>query len=250
MCKRILSMVLFLVFLLSVAASALDYSADIINVSIVGEEEEVVKGKGYFSKDKWRSEVETDEGEKAITIFRYDKEVMWVLMPEEKMYMEQKIPMEKIVEALSERMKELQEEKKIKVYRKVVGKEKISGILCNKIKITTKDLTEKKPRTYTMYQWISVKHRELIMKTAFEDGSYTQLKNVNFKKQPAYLFEVPKGYKKYSMEGFMIRGVEEEEVEEEEREEGERIKEEVEEEEEEIKREEMPRIEIPFDLPF
>lgn len=250
MFKKILSIVLFGVFLLSVTASALDYSADIINVTIDGKEKDVSKGKGYFSKDKWRSEAETDEGEKAITIFRYDKEVMWILMPEEKMYMEQKIPMEKIIEALSERMKELQEEKKIKVYRKVVGKEKISGILCNKVKITTKDLTEKKPQTYSMYQWISVKHKELIMKTAFEDGAYTQLENVEFKEQPAYLFEVPKGYKKYSMEGFMIKGVEEEEVEEEEIEEGERIKEEVEEEEEEMKREEMPKIEIPFDLPF
>ena len=158
------------------------------------------------------------------------------------MYMEQKIPMEKIIEALSERMKELEKEKQIKVYRKKVGSEKISGILCDKYKITTKDLSEKEPKTYTMYQWISRKHSELIMKTAFEDGSYTLLKNVKFGKQPAYLFEIPKGYKKFAMEQMMYMDVEEEEGEvEEEGGADEELREQIKEE---------FKMEMPIELPF
>ena len=37
------------------------------------------------------------------------------------------------------------------------------------------------------------------MKTLFEDGSYTLVKDIKFKKQPAHLFEIPEGYKKFSM---------------------------------------------------
>jgi hypothetical protein len=249
MFKKVFGTILLVVFMFPIAALALDYSADIMNVEVIGKEKETTKAKGYFSKDKWRSEAETDEGEKAITIFRLDKEVLWILMPEQKMYMEQKIPMEKFIEAASQAMKELEEEKKIKVYRKIVGKEKISGILCNKHKITVKDFSEKKTRTYTMYQWISVKHKELIMKTAFEGGSYTQLKNVKFKKQPASLFEIPKGYKKFTMDQMMRMDVEEgEEV-------GEEVEEEVEEEdvvEEQIKEQikEEFKMEMPIELPF
>jgi len=241
MFKNIFTAVLLVCFSLSVAAQALDYSADIVNVSIVGKEKEVTQGKGYFSKDKWRSEVETDEGEKAITIFRYDKEVLWILMPEQKMYMEQKIPMEKLIEATSQAMKELEKEKKIRVYRKAVGKEEISGILCDKYKITVKDFSEKKTRTYTMYQWVSVKHKELTMKTAFEDGSYTQMKNVIFKKQAADLFEIPKGYKKYAMDQMMRMDVEEEEETEGEEEGQEMLKEQIKEE---------FKMEMPIKMPF
>ncbi|MEE8637624.1 MAG: DUF4412 domain-containing protein [Candidatus Margulisiibacteriota bacterium] len=253
MFRKMLSMVLFGIFLLSVSALALDYSAESVNVQIIGKEKEVIKGKAYVTKDKWRAETFTDEGEKTIAIFRYDKEVMWILIPAEKKYMEQNLSREQIIAAATELGKRLKEKIKaeFKFEKELLGAEKVSGILCNKYKTTTKIIEDGKTTwEYIVYHWVSRKYKELIMKTAFEDGSYNYLKNVKFGKQPAYLFEIPKGYTEMKM-GVIRFGEEAEgEAEEEEIEEGERIKEEVEEEEEEIKREEMPKIEIPFDLPF
>ena len=244
MFKKIVSLFMFSVFLLSVSALALDYSAESIDVKMIGKEKEVTKGKAYVTKNKWRAEAEDEEGEKSITIFRYDKEVLWILIPAEKKYMEQKLSMEQIIAAATELGKELEKkEYDLKVWKKIVGSEKVSGILCDKYKITTKYTYDKKTYTNTMYQWISRRYKELGMKTVFEDGSYSYLKNVKIGKQPAYLFEIPKGYEKMKMGGFMI--MEEREEVEEEEEEGYGVEEEL---KDEIQEQFKP--EIPIQLPF
>ncbi|KPJ68891.1 hypothetical protein AMJ44_05245 [candidate division WOR-1 bacterium DG_54_3] len=246
MFRKIVGLFVLSVFVLSVSALALDFSADSVNVQMVGKEKEVTRGKAYVTKDKLRAEGEDEEGEKSIIIFRYDKKVLWILIPEEKKYMEQKLSTEQLIAAMAEIEKELKQKVKteFKVEKKLLGTEKISGILCNKYKITTKIIEDGKTKwEYTIYQWISTKYKDLIMKTEEEDGSYNYLKNVKFAKQPAYLFERPKGYAKIEM-GVIRFGEEAEEEEEVEKEE-ERVEEEIKEEfKEELKEELMPELPI------
>jgi hypothetical protein len=69
-------------FVLSNSALASGFSADLITVS--GNEK--MEGKVLVGKEKMRF-----EADEMITITRMDKQVVWMLMPGEKMYMEQRL---------------------------------------------------------------------------------------------------------------------------------------------------------------
>jgi outer membrane lipoprotein-sorting protein len=74
-------------------AVAEDFSADLISKS----EGQVFQGKIFFAKDKVR--METNE---ATTITRLDKSMMWMLMPDENMYMEMPLKSQNIVAGAKE----------------------------------------------------------------------------------------------------------------------------------------------------
>ena len=123
-----------------------------------------------------------------ISIIRADKKIVWNLMPGRKTYMEMKLGA-KEMQGMTQKMPG-------GIERKKVGKEKVSGILCDKYKITFKTTERAKPST--LYQWLS--SDKIPVKSAAADGSwYTQLKNIKKGKQPASLFELPAGYKKFVM---------------------------------------------------
>lgn len=160
-----------------------EYSAD----SVVKAGGRTLSGKMYFGENKWRTEY-TQYGKKMISIIRADKGIMWILMPGQKTYMEQKVGAKEL-QGMTEKMPG-------EIERKKVGKEKVSGILCDKYKITFKITERAKPST--LYQWLS--SDKIPVKSAAADGSwYTQLKNIKRGKQPASLFELPAGYKKFVM---------------------------------------------------
>jgi hypothetical protein len=148
-------------------------------------------GKIYMSGDKWRMDVSA-YGQKSTMIVRADKKVVYLLMPSQKMYMEQKYT-EEHKRGMSDMTKAGPDAGEVESQK--VGAEKVSGIMCDKYKITYKA----GGRKTTVYQWVA-KDYLFPLKSAAADGSWsTQFKDFKPGKQPASLFELPAGYKKFEM---------------------------------------------------
>ena len=108
----------FISFFFSNLALALDFSADMVNRSKEGS----FTGKIFAAKDKIRMEMAG-----AVTITRMDKNVAWVIMPEQKMYMEQPFDPEKIAGATEKMPGEIE--------RALVGHDTIDGRAADKYRI-------------------------------------------------------------------------------------------------------------------
>ena len=163
-----------------------DFSADTM-ASFGGR---TIRGKIYMSGDKWRME-SSQGGKKAVTIVRADKNVMWMLMPGQKMYMEFKPEADQLMGRTEKLPGEIE--------RKKVGSEKVSGIPCDKYKVTYKP--HPKAKQMSAYMWLS--RDKIPVKSAAIDGSWhSKYDNIKRGKQPASLFELPAGYKKFEMPRF------------------------------------------------
>lgn len=148
-------------------------------ISALGEKD--AHGKVYVQGTKMRMEMGAPNGdENLVTITRPDKKLVWVLMPEEKMYLEQPYQDDP-------RMKEWTPAQEAK--SKLVGKETVSGLECNKYQVEGEQ---------TFY-WVSDKIG-FPVKTQAPDGTMV-LKNIQPGKVPGDLFEVPAGFEKLSMPG-------------------------------------------------
>jgi hypothetical protein len=173
----LLSGLMFCIIPLCVCAQ--DFSADVVQKT----KEFSAQGKIFTSGDKTRMEVP-----QATTIIRRDKNIMWVLMPAQNMYMEQPIRTNNIVVAREKMPGEIE--------RVSMGQESIDGQMTTKYRIT---YSEGGTKT-TIYQWFS-SGLPIPVKTMTEDGSWTmEYKNIKTGKQPDSLFEIPAGFKKFSYE--------------------------------------------------
>ena len=178
---RIISVVLVVVisiFLFGGIAVAQDFSADMVSTTKAG----VSTGKIFVAKEKTRMETL-----QTIIITRIDKNVVWILMPAQRMYMEQPLKPENVVATTDKMPGEIE--------RKLVGKETVGGKRTDKYRIvyTTADKKE------TVFQWIAA-DSGLPIKSAAVDGSWTiEYKNLKTGKQPDTLFEIPTGYQKFSL---------------------------------------------------
>lgn len=180
MFKRVKFLLVSFMFVFIVAGSsfAKDFSADF--VSKAGNV--ISRGKMFFSNNKFRM-----DNPQAVTISRMDRKVVYVLMPEQKMYMEQPVT-EENTKGLSQKKMEGE------IKREKIGNESVNGIKADKYKITYKA----GGRIDSMLQWIA-SDMDMPVKTASVDGKWSmELKNVKFGSQPNSLFEVPKGYKKFA----------------------------------------------------
>jgi hypothetical protein len=181
--------VLFLfltVCLFAGTALATEFSADTVMTHREGMK---MTGKMYFKADKFRMDMKSPQA--MTTITRVDKNLMWNIMHDQKMYME--MPMDL-------KNKPMVEEKfDGEIERTEVGSETIDGHPTKKYLITVKtDNTTQK-----VYQWWAT-DIQFPVKTAAFDGSWTQeFKNVSLEKQPDSIFEVPSGYRKFQMPGGM-----------------------------------------------
>ena len=153
-----------------------DFSADMV----AKDKGQTMKGKAFVSGDKSRMEMQ--EG---VIITRLDKKVTWMLMAEQKMYVEGQIkPGAVPVERDSTRVEKV-----------LVGKEAVDGKPATKYKMT---FSEGRGKT-TVYQWF-LDGNGFPVKTAALDNSWSyEYKNIKEGTQPASLFEVPAGYKKMDM---------------------------------------------------
>ena len=175
---KIIALVMGVFILFSTAiVLAEDFSADMINTTKGG----IFRGKIFVAKDKMR--METQE---SISISRMDKKVVWILMPKDKMYMEQPFDPAQAVATAEKMVGEIE--------RKLVGQEMVDGKMASKYQVVY-SLSGKKE---TMFQWF-VSGFKMPVKSAAVDNSWImEYKNIKTGKQPDSLFEVPAGYEKFS----------------------------------------------------
>jgi len=161
-------------------ACAADFSADIVNTA----GGRTTQGKIYMAGNKIR--METAEG---VTITRMDKKVVWILMPGERMYMEQAFDQSKAPQTSESVTGEVE--------RKKVGQETIEGKKADKYEIVYMADNKKE----TMYQWVLPEIKMPVkMVVPGKNGWSMEYKNLKMGKQPDSLFEVPAGYEKFAMQ--------------------------------------------------
>ena len=176
--KRALAVSVLISFVFSNLALALDFSADMVNTSKEGS----FTGKIFAAKDKIRMEMAG-----AVTITRMDKNVAWVIMPQEKMYMEQPFDPEKIAGATEKMPGEIE--------RTLVGHDTIDDRAADKYRIV---YTSNEARA-TVFQWVE-SASGIPLKTEAMDGSWSmEYKNLVIGAQSDSLFEIPAGYAKFVM---------------------------------------------------
>ncbi len=167
---------------------SVEYSAD----SYMEFEGGALEAKIYHTPDKDRSE-QTMSGEKMTTISRRDKKVIWMLMPDEMMYMETKI---------TEGNKGDKDLSEYKIEETVVGEEVVNDIKTTKSKII---MTNKKSGEKLGGFWWITKEGIMVKMDmiAVDKNSKTRLKteltNLKVGKQDPKLFEIPANYSKMSM---------------------------------------------------
>ena len=164
---------------------AAEFSADMVQKSSMGNSE----GKVFVKGQNYRHEM-TMGGQKQIMIFQKDKGVVWVLMPQLKMYMEMTAGgQQDMSPPTPEEMEKMGD-------KKYLGEEKINGYKCKKYRYTPND-----PSISTATIWISNK-LNFPIKTEMEGSSgpmSMEYKNIQEKKISDSLFNLPAGYQKMSM---------------------------------------------------
>jgi hypothetical protein len=163
-------------------AAALEFSAD----TVMTAKGRTSTSKMYIKDKKVRMEM---PGQQSYSIMRGDKNVVWMVIPSQKMYMEMKPdPSNK---------PKVDEKIRGEVSRKLIGSETIGGHPTQKYEVTTKI----DGRTEKMYQWMATDIK-LPIKSASVNGDWTmEYKNIKMSGQSDNLFEVPVGYSKKTMPG-------------------------------------------------
>ncbi len=157
-------------------AGAYDLSADTLMVE-KGERQE---GKISIKGDKYRIQ---RKGEAEYIILRHDKDVMWVVMPKEKVYAELPLDVTKTPK--------IQEKSPGEINRKLLGTEVVDGHPAEKFEITVKEGS----RTESFCQWTAT-DINFPIKTAAVGGEWS-VEFTNIKKgAPDSVFEVPPDYER------------------------------------------------------
>jgi hypothetical protein len=173
--KAIVCFTALLTAAMAAACHAADFSADIVTVSPEG----TFNAKMYVSGDKSRTEIEG-----TATIARADKGIVWVLIPAQKMYIEQPLDMRTAAST--------KEKLEGEIERSAVGHETVNGIGTTKYRV----VFEAQGQRGVVFQWID-EARRIPVKTAAGDGSWSsEFKNIRTNAQDSSLFEIPAGYSK------------------------------------------------------
>lgn len=163
---------------ISANAWAIDFSADMVSTG----GGRTFSGKMYVAGDKTRTEMAG-----AVTITRMDKEVAWVIMPGQDMYMEQPLNVQTMVSVSEKAPGEIE--------RNFLGEEVVSGRAAKKYRVVYEAAVGRE----VVLQWVD-NATGIPIKTSSEDGKWSvEFKNFSAGKQPDSLFEVPAGYKKFAM---------------------------------------------------
>ena len=134
-----------------------------------------------------------NKGKKSITITRFDRNVTWSVMPDQKMYME--IPFPGIGEMASTM-------KGATVKRDSLGSEQVGAYHCDKSRVET----TYEGKVYVSIEWAAKELDGFVVKKSDEKGSWsTEYQNVQLGPQDPSLFEIPAGYQKLSLGGLFQR---------------------------------------------
>ncbi len=169
------------VLCIAVSSYALEFSADTV-LTAGGQK---MYGKMNAKKDRFRMEITNPQH--MITISRMDKNVVWNIMPSEKMYIE--MPFNPSTAPKTDVNIEGE------IDREHLGSEIIDGHPTKKYLITFKTGNQ----TQKIHQWLAT-DINFPIKTADPNKEWIQeYKNVKIGVQPDKLFEVPEGYSKMQM---------------------------------------------------
>jgi hypothetical protein len=174
------------VLMMSGPARAQEFSADMVS----REGNIVTNAKIFAAQDKFRMEMPD-----SVIIMRIDKGLTWMVMPAEKMYMENPID-QGLVPHVSETFSGETE-------RVAMGTEAIDGENAEKFQVTFVE----NGKTETVYQWL---RGPIVVKIEAIDQSWsTEYKNIVTGPQAADLFEPPADYEKMVMPsmGEMLKGL-------------------------------------------
>lgn len=161
------------------------FSADQVHVV----NKKTTNGKVLAIENAVRVEGENNKGKKSISITRFDRNVVWVLMPDQKMYME--MPFQGLAEMASTI-------KGATVKRDSLGSEQVGAYHCDKARVET----TYEGKVYVSIEWAAKELDGFVVKKADEKGSWsTEYQNVQLGPQDPSLFEVPAGYQKFSLGG-------------------------------------------------
>jgi hypothetical protein len=145
-------------------------------------------GKIYANENAVRMEAQQG-GKNSITIMRFDRKVMWMLMPEQKTYME--MPWQGLGEVASTM-------KGATVQKDSLGSEQVGSFHCDKSRVHT----TYEGKTYVSIEWAAKELDGFVVKRQGEDGSWsTEYQNIHMGPQDPSLFEIPAGYQKFAMPG-------------------------------------------------
>lgn len=165
---------------------AASYSAD----QVMETEQMSIQGRVYESGQKSRMEMSVS-GSSQISIMRRDKQVTWMLIPDQRMYMEHAFG---TAESSPDGMDDYQ------VEWTDAGEETIDGIPTKKSKVV---MTHRKDGTKMGgFMWMTKKEGILLKIDAIavdKDKKHRfrrELKNLKVGPQPDSLFEIPPGYQK------------------------------------------------------
>lgn len=173
-----------------VIAQAAEFSADMVYTAGGGQ---TVKGKIYVKGTRTRNEMQSGP-EKTVNITDSEAKKVWVLIPDQKMYMEMQPTPE--MAAVNQKKEELDQSADMKL----LGTEKVEGYECEKILYTFKDKS-----MGVMTQWVA---RELnypirILYEGQQGKMTVDYKNIKKGGVSDSMFSVPADYQKMSMPGMM-----------------------------------------------
>lgn len=184
----------FLIILLglTISIARADFIADqYITVSLgeIGENAQIFPAKVYSKEKRLRVEI-NNAGRSVIHISRGDKRppIFWMLMPNEKMYVET-VGGENPLDPFSSKSD-------VKIEKVFVAKENVAGRPANKFKMTWRD---KEGNKRIGFAWEAIDlNNAPIRQEFFKENEHVlvQLVNIQVQKLDPALFEVPSDYKK------------------------------------------------------
>lgn len=169
-----------------------EYSAD----SMIQNEEGTIQQKIFVTPTKERKEMLTGGGDGGIMIFRFDSKVLWILMPSEKMYMEQ---------SMAGGRGQRDDPSQWTYEDTAMGDEMLNGVKVTKYKTIATSTDGKK---YGGFSWRTKEGINLKQDLLYKEGNdkkrmLTELTNVQVGRQDPSLFEIPEGFTKFDMGGMM-----------------------------------------------
>lgn len=190
--RKIIGLFLIVVLVLAARAARADFIADqyiTISLGEIGENAQIFPAKVYSRQKQLRVEI-NNAGRSVVHISRGDKRppVFWMLMPNEKMYVET-VGGENPVDPFSPKSD-------VKIEKVFVAKENVAGRPTNKFKMTWRD---KEGNKRIGFAWEAIDlNNAPIRQEFFREGEHVlvQLTNIKVQKLDPALFEVPSDYKK------------------------------------------------------
>ena len=149
--------------------------------------------KVYGTEKAIRVESKDNKGKQSINIMRLDQKAVWVLMPDQKMYMD----MGKLGAASMDMATSVEG---AKVERESVGSEQVGAYHCDKYRVRA----TLEGHVYTSFEWDAKELGGFPVKQASEKGDWSkEFQNVQLGPQDPSLFEIPPGYTKMSLGGML-----------------------------------------------